>query len=213
MNLERELFRWWCTLVFRPEMPNPNSSSGGGNRNPALAMLGKLMGGNNKDNKYSNKDDDEGDSEADSSYSTSASSPNMKEACQTMAAWKLCENGPAIAKFCAWGGQGGAKNIHKTFGAELADPYAEPHTELVPIVEASLRVVARAMLEGDTNAVPSTEFADALLANVAGPQKKTGVASSLAYLRDRIGVPRDLPLASARYLRAYLNWGIDVLSN
>ena len=33
----------------------------------------------------------------------------------------------------------------------------------------------------------------------------------LVYLRDRIGVPRDLPLASARYLRAYLNWAIDVL--
>jgi hypothetical protein len=35
----------------------------------------------------------------------------------------------------------------------------------------------------------------------------------LAYLRDRVGVPRDLPLAAARYLRAYLNKGIDILSN
>lgn len=34
-NLERELFSWWCTLIFRPE--GPGFSSGG--------MLGKLMGG------------------------------------------------------------------------------------------------------------------------------------------------------------------------
>ena len=34
-NLERELFSWWCTLIFRPE--GPGFTSGGG-------MLGKLMG-------------------------------------------------------------------------------------------------------------------------------------------------------------------------
>ena len=34
-RLERELFSWWCTLLFRPEMPG----FGGGN------PLSKLMGG------------------------------------------------------------------------------------------------------------------------------------------------------------------------
>ena len=34
-NLERDLFGWWCTLIFRPEMPG--ASTGG--------MIGKLMGG------------------------------------------------------------------------------------------------------------------------------------------------------------------------
>ena len=33
-NLERELFSWWCTLIFRPE--GPGFSSGG--------MIGKIMG-------------------------------------------------------------------------------------------------------------------------------------------------------------------------
>jgi hypothetical protein len=35
--------------------------------------------------------------------------------------------------------------------------------------------------------------------------------SSLLYLRDRIGVPRDMPLAAARYLRAYLNRAIHAV--
>ena len=38
-NLERELFSWWCTLIFRPE--GPGFSSGG--------MIGKLMGSKNDD--------------------------------------------------------------------------------------------------------------------------------------------------------------------
>lgn len=46
----------------------------------------------------------------------------------------------------------------------------------------------------------------------AVPSKRTkDVVNSLAYLRDRVGVPRDLPLASGRTLRAHLNWAIDTL--
>ena len=32
------------------------------------------------------------------------------------------------------------------------------------------------------------------------------------YLRDRVGVPRDLPYPAARQLRAHLNWLIDTLA-
>lgn len=32
------------------------------------------------------------------------------------------------------------------------------------------------------------------------------------YLRDRVGVPRDLPLPAARQLRAHCNWLIDTLA-
>ena len=151
--------------------------------------------------------------DANGSYESSASSPAMKDACQTMAAWKLCGNGSAISYFAARGGPSGSKNVRKTFGAELADPYAESDPSMVPFVEATLQIVAKAMLEGPTNTIPDEQFAQALLDATKASRNNEGVTRSLAYLRDRIGVPRDLPLASARYFRAYLNWAIDVISN
>ena len=157
----------------------------------------------------------------DGSYVTSSKKIEMKTACQFMAAWKLCGNGSNIARFAARGGPKGSKNIRKTFGAELADPYAEADDSLVDIVDEVLRVIAAAMLSsssegGEPNSLPGPEYVSLLQRavdnNNDNNNTKKGVASSLAYLRDRIGVPRDLPLASARYLRAYLNWAIDSLA-
>lgn len=149
--------------------------------------------------------------DADGSYLSSKGTTELKTACQNMAAWKLCGNGPAIAAFAARGGPNGAKNVRKTFGAELADPYAETDSSLVGTVDDVLRALATVMLSCEKpNTVPGSDQAEMISAAAAASNTK-GVVSSLAYLRDRIGVPRDLPLASARYLRAYLNWAIDVL--
>jgi glutathione S-transferase len=89
----------------------------------------------------------------------------------------------------------------------LADPYAVPDDRVRPFVDSALRAVCAALLDEESLDLHK----DTLLEAVPKNQVK-GVVSSMAYLRDRIGVPRDLPLAAARYLRAYLNWGIDVLS-
>lgn len=77
------------------------------------------------------------------------------------------------------------------------------------MVDSALRVVCAAMLDDDASSLDGVHK-DSLLSIVPENQAKA-VVSSMVYLRDRIGVPRDLPLAAARYLRAYLNWGIDVL--
>jgi glutathione S-transferase len=146
--------------------------------------------------------------DADGSYQ-SCDKKAMEHACRVMAAWKLAGNGPKVANFAARGGPSGAKNPRKTFGAQLADPYAAADEDVRPSVDAALRIVCAALM--DVEASPDS-LQDQLRASV--PAKHAdGVAASLGYVRDRVGVPRDLPLASARYFRAYLNWGIDTLSN
>jgi len=39
-----------------------------------------------------------------------------------------------------------------------------------------------------------------------------GVVESAEYLRDRVGVPRDMKMPAARQLRAHLNWFIDTVT-
>lgn len=56
-----------------------------------------------------------------------------------------------------------------------------------------------------------TEYASQIQDSVPS-NKVPDVIRSLEYLRDRVGVPRDLPLVSARTLRAHLNWAIGVLN-
>jgi glutathione S-transferase len=134
----------------------------------------------------------------------------MEKACRMMAAWKLAGNGDNVSKFAARGGPKGAKNIRKFFGAPLADPYANPDDEVRPYVDSALRVVCAALLDVENNESSNNALKDQLVTAV--PKKYIqAVVDSMTYLRDRVGVPRDLPLASARYLRAYLNWGIQAL--
>ena len=133
----------------------------------------------------------------------------MAQACRLMAAWKLAGNGINVAKFAARGGPQGAKNPRKSFGAELADPYAKHDDAVLSAVDEALRVICLALKATDQK-IPDQQLVQ-LLKDAVPAGQVSGVVSSLAYLRDRIGVPRDLPLAAGRYLRAYLNWGIDSL--
>ena len=48
-----------------------------------------------------------------------------------------------VSRFAARGGQLGGINQRKSFGAELADPYALPDENALPHVDAALRVVCK----------------------------------------------------------------------
>ena len=72
------------------------------------------------------------------------------------------------------------------------------------IVVPGLRYVAQALLEGPDSVTVRLNQSGS---SHEGPP----TVESAAYLRDRIGVPRDLPLPAARQLRAHLNWFIESL--
>jgi glutathione S-transferase len=119
------------------------------------------------------------------------------EAARHEAAYMLTANAKAITKFaCRGKGEKGAKQ----FGAPLADPYAVPNLNYESKVDELLRVTASLLLDG--TAEPS-----------GGKTSQDGadVAKCLAYLRDRIGVPRDMSYPAAMQLRAHLNYVMDAV--
>ena len=156
---------------------------------------------------------DNGELAAEGTPYENAEPEKMNEACRQMAGWKLASNGQNVAKFAARGGPKGSRNPRKGFGAELADPYAMSDEQLIPAVETALKTVCGALLtQGGAAAHDGAlnEMKDNLQTQISKDQARD-VAAALCYLRDRVGVPRDLPLASARQLRAHLNEAIDIL--
>lgn len=119
------------------------------------------------------------------------------EAARHEAAYRLASNASAIAKFACRGmGEKGAKQ----YGAPLADPTAVPNLKYEKKVDEMLRVTASLLLDGSAGESAGTTSA----------QGKE-VAKCLAYLRDRVGVPRDMSYPAAMQLRAHLNYVIDAL--
>ncbi|KAK9789005.1 hypothetical protein WJX73_000362 [Symbiochloris irregularis] len=122
------------------------------------------------------------------------------------AANRLIGNHAAVTRFAARGcGQEGDQPVW----APLSDPSAKPGEQHLDAVSAALRHVAHALL----NEAVSKERAAAVSTDSKQDTSQThpgeAVYLSLAYLRDRVGVPRDLPFPAARQLRAHLNWFLD----
>lgn len=118
------------------------------------------------------------------------------------AAYKLLANHQAVTRFAA---RGAGEPGMPQFQAPLADPYAKPNEDVLPTVDICLRHIAHALLEGTEAAAPLAA------ADLGQNGRRPAVASSLAYLRDRVGVPRDMGQAAAMHFRAHINWMIAQL--
>ena len=159
-------------------------------------------------------------------------------AAKLAAAEALVANHEAVVRFAC---RGAADPGSPSYHAELADPNCEPNEAFVTAVDVSLRHVTAALIEGtgatEVSAAAESDLAgavgtDAELAegweeyedrrgrtywwyDATGESTYTrptrNVDACLAYLRDRIGVPRDLGPAAAMQLRAHLNWAIGLL--
>lgn len=123
------------------------------------------------------------------------------------AAYKLQINHDNIAKFAL---RAVGKPGRKQFQAPLADPYAETNLQYLDQMDLCLRALTTTLLDGSaTNGAKSTHIQSDL--GSGNKQVKVALTKSLEYLRDRIGVPRDMSYPAARQLRAHINWMVDQL--
>ena len=131
---------------------------------------------------------------------------DVEESARQEAAYKLIINHENIVKFaCRGPGQPGRKQ----FQAPLADPYATPNLDYASDVDCALKIVCQALVggEGSWENLQKDGWGEWRVA----AEKKRGTQQALVYLRDRIGVPRDMSYPAARQLRAHLNWILELL--
>lgn len=131
---------------------------------------------------------------------------------------RVSYNHEAIVKFaCRGAGRRGMPPV----SAPLSDPNAVPNEAVELAVDTCLRTVCSALLQYDgIEARVANEDDEKAMEDLArtivtegGPDFAQGVVESLGYLRDRVGVPRDMRLPAARQLRAHLNWAIGSISD
>ena len=126
-----------------------------------------------------------------------------EEAARREAVERVLANSEAIVKFAA---RGAGRKGFPAYMAPLADPNAVPNDAVQPAIDQVLRLVCQAMLDGvNAHEIEMKEVAQAI---ATSSDYSAGVIASVAYLRDRIGVPRDMKLPAARQFRAHLNWAI-----
>mmetsp|Transcript_5454 Transcript_5454/g.7245 ORF Transcript_5454/g.7245 Transcript_5454/m.7245 type:complete len:367 (+) Transcript_5454:51-1151(+) len=152
------------------------------------------------------------------------------------AAFALTQKHEAIVSFATRGaGEPGRPSFH----AELADPYAEPNESYTRSVDICLRHVTAALLDGVD--IAETVASKDLKGQAGDGTLRQGwdqyedkdgrtywwndetgyvryqsaptqqLDTCLEYLRDRVGVPRDMREGAAMQLRAHLNWIIILL--
>eukprot|EP00562_Extubocellulus_spinifer_P013481 CAMPEP_0178539320 /NCGR_PEP_ID=MMETSP0697-20121206/440_1 /TAXON_ID=265572 /ORGANISM="Extubocellulus spinifer, Strain CCMP396" /LENGTH=583 /DNA_ID=CAMNT_0020171601 /DNA_START=32 /DNA_END=1783 /DNA_ORIENTATION=- len=118
---------------------------------------------------------------------------------------RLSFNHANIIKFAA---RGAGRKGMPPYSAPLSDPNATPNEAVLASVDTALRLVSLAMLDGtESYEKDIIAFANTLVKE-GGADFAQDTVNSLAYLRDRVGVPRDMRLPAARQLRAHINWAI-----
>eukprot|EP00546_Thalassionema_frauenfeldii_P003264 CAMPEP_0178931622 /NCGR_PEP_ID=MMETSP0786-20121207/22026_1 /TAXON_ID=186022 /ORGANISM="Thalassionema frauenfeldii, Strain CCMP 1798" /LENGTH=514 /DNA_ID=CAMNT_0020608547 /DNA_START=162 /DNA_END=1703 /DNA_ORIENTATION=+ len=158
------------------------------------------------------KDGDDDDVEPEWKFCGSSEEEHKREAVE-----RLSYNHQAIVAFAA---RGAGSNGMPPVLAPLADPNAISNEAVMVGVDVVLQIVALALLRSSSSSTTTDEELETSLANVrdeindsssSSSYMTEGLLPSLRYLRDRIGVPRDMRYPAARQLRAHLNWAMDIL--
>lgn len=100
------------------------------------------------------------------------------------------------------------------YRSDLADPYNVPDQFAAPEVDVAYRLLIMALLRGREAVEPLIKKEIALGDTLYGEGAAKGrsrIVKCLNYLRERVGVPRDMTLPEARQLRGHLTWMVDLL--
>ena len=125
------------------------------------------------------------------------------------AAALLARNTDAIARFAARGCRKPTKRERDRTTAPLADAdVVDVPQAALPAIDALLRLVAARLLADEDATRDSVEAA---AAEAARSVPTAPAHAAMAYLRDRVGVPRDADHPAAHELRCGLNWMCKVL--
>lgn len=130
------------------------------------------------------------------------------DAAQREAADCVIANGEALGKFClrALGERGPG------FGSMLADPGNTPDARFEQQMDCALRHVVGLLLSSEQAHGRENSFQGGRCGVCVSELPVETVCAGLAYLRERISVPRDMSYPAARQLRAHLTAVIRELS-
>ena len=132
-----------------------------------------------------------------------------EDAAKREAVERVSGNYENIVKFAA---RGAGNKGPPTYWAPLSDPLATPSDAVIDTVDHYLRTVCMALLDGTTDRQEETlQKMSTIVMETGGKEYASAIIASLAYLRDRVGVPRDMKYPAARQLRAHMNWAIGSL--
>ena len=132
------------------------------------------------------------------------------------------EHFDAVVKFAC---RGAGKRGHKSFAAELADPYAVSNDNCHNSTKELLKIIDELLISGCAVDYVDAQIPEeeAIVASIAQSRqhvnevissasvKSSDLVSCMIYLRDRIGVPRDMGHYAALMLRAHINFVLDII--